>query len=219
MEKQIISYKNFPEDLMSLSPQLINKLFFYSLFESRHFVCDGFYYSLEEFKKEILNLFKFKGKKKKHKEKRIINSFINGSITNKILASSLKEKFQRVYSNKKINSHEIDCYLENEKLAIEIKRIFETSNFWDYIEGEITKYAEIKAEIRKVLIVFIMISKNRDETKILSKATTGYRNLLSCLTSREIIPKNFEFYITFFSLDDDFYNFLDDLKKRISSII
>jgi hypothetical protein len=213
-------------DIEKLNDEIINKIFYFSLFSDEHFEQQGFYYDINYIIKKITKILKNYGNdhvKRNIKLGRalgIINGqFFVGNMINIILGHYLSKSHKKSIKSTKIEGCSIDCFFGHKKLCLEYKRLFATSNVYNYIEEESKKYSKIKSQnVKNTLIIFIIVTKSLEENKIIERAIDGYRNLFDKLQSNEIIPKNIHFYISPFSKESDLNGFIKDLNLRIDNI-
>jgi len=207
--------------IRKLESKSLSEIFYLSLFETAHFEQKEFYYNSDEIRNKIKKILKKNGKPSIRRSdiNRVIDSqFFTGKITNIILSEQLSQILKKsVNPNAIINGYEIDCRLGS--IALEIKRLYSTSNIYNYIKEEIDKYKKIKSEnIKDILITFILIAKDEEEGQVLLRSVDGYRNFLDILQKKKIIPKNFHFYITTFCPNYNLDSFIRGLIEKINNL-
>ncbi|MHA1853247.1 MAG: hypothetical protein ACTSUF_06995 [Candidatus Heimdallarchaeaceae archaeon] len=209
-------------NLKRLDEKAENEIFYFSLFDTEHFLQSGFLLSAQEIRKKISKILKKVGKNwiKGNIVNKIIDSqFFTGKITNLLLSYKLSQSLRKtVQPTLLLDKIEIDIYLGFKGLFLEIKRMYSSGNLYQYIRETIEKYKKVNKDIKNILIIFIFITKSKEESENFIRAVDGYRSLFSVLQEKNIIPKNFHFYITTFSPEHKLKQLVNDILERINSI-
>lgn len=205
--------KYFNLDKLGKNEESENALFYYSLFNSKAYEEDNAQEpTIEEIEQKIEYHIGIVGSNKKSSDA-IIDEILSpgkDTVTCLLLARRLRMKKFEVEPNFPYGGLEIDLFNNKEKIAIEIKRIYSTNNFYRETIETSDKYARKKLK-NKVLLLFLLPCKDDSHVKTIERATIGFKSFIKDYKDKDKIIPQLDTFVCGFSEQSS----LEELSKRI----
>lgn len=155
-------------------------LFYYSLFNPKMYEDEGLSDPKTEYVKEKLTYYlNLVGSNKKD-----INTIIEEAfspekdiITCLLLARRLRKMKFEVEPNFRYGGLEIDLFNEQDKIAIELKRVYSTNNFYKETFETSKKYSNKNLK-NKILLLFLLPCENTSHIETVKRATIGFKTFV-----------------------------------------
>ena len=194
-----------------------NALFYYSLFNSKMYEDEIIITpKTEEIEQKVKACLDLVGSKKKDANTIIEEIFSpeKDIVTCLLLAKELRQKGFEVEPNYNYGGLEIDLFNKQAKVAIEIKRVYSTNNFYKETLETSDKYNKKKLE-NKVFLLFLLPCQDNAHIETINRATCGFKTVIKEYKQEKRIIPRLDTFVCGFSE----HSSVNDLSEKILGMI
>lgn len=218
----MVCYKNEVDKYLNLDAlgkdiSTENALFYYSLFNSKMYEDDSISdLKSEEIKEKLNECLNKVGSKKKDLGVTLEEIFSGkDTVTCLLLARRLREKKFLVDVNSNYKGLEVDLFNNENKIAIELKRVYSTNNFYKEMIDTNNKYKNKNLTSNKIFLIFLLPCKDNLHVNTINRATIGFKSFIEKYKTESKLLNQFNTLIYGFSPDSSVNNLSEDIIKKI----